>query len=416
MKLLFNLTHGLDRVGRIAAIALGFSIPISAAVDNLLLAVLLGCFIAGANYREKLSFIARNPALLVPTVLFGLLVLGALHGAAEPGEARKALFKYADLLLIPVMATFFSEPSTRRMSLYAFVSSIIVTVLLSFALYVGLSRSPLLVYDQTYAVPFKHSLTHSILVGFGTFVFVQFAVAARSRATRWTWLSLAALAMANITFLVPGRTGYLILGALALYTGFALWRWAGLIRMIALSLLVIAIAYHASDRFRDRVTRGLAEYSAQRAGAPVDAASAVGLRIEFYRNSAAIVRDHPLFGAGTGGFRSAYADRVKGSGMTATANPHNEYLLIAVQLGIAGLLAMLYMFWVQWSNAPRLESTLQCHLARGLVLTIAIGCLFNSLLFDHTEGLLFAWLTALLYAGSQSKQDTRPSALDGSPR
>jgi len=36
------------------------------------------------------------------------------------------------------------------------------------------------------------------------------------------------------------------------------------------------------------------------------------------------------------------------------------------------------------------------------VLTIAIGCLFNSLLLDHTEGLLFAWLTALLHAGLES--------------
>jgi O-antigen ligase len=39
------------------------------------------------------------------------------------------------------------------------------------------------------------------------------------------------------------------------------------------------------------------------------------------------------------------------------------------------------------------------------VLTMAIGCLFNSLLLDHTEGLLYAWLTGVLYAGLQSKRD-----------
>jgi hypothetical protein len=31
------------------------------------------------------------------------------------------------------------------------------------------------------------------------------------------------------------------------------------------------------------------------------------------------------------------------------------------------------------------------------VLTFVIGCLFNSLLIDHTEGLLFAWLSGLVF-------------------
>jgi hypothetical protein len=29
---------------------------------------------------------------------------------------------------------------------------------------------------------------------------------------------------------------------------------------------------------------------------------------------------------------------------------------------------------------------------------LVVGCLFNSLLLDHTEGLLFAWLSGLLFA------------------
>ena len=38
-------------------------------------------------------------------------------------------------------------------------------------------------------------------------------------------------------------------------------------------------------------------------------------------------------------------------------------------------------------------------LARGLLITIAVGCLLNSLLMDHVEGLFFAWATGLLFAG-----------------
>jgi uncharacterized membrane protein YccC len=38
-------------------------------------------------------------------------------------------------------------------------------------------------------------------------------------------------------------------------------------------------------------------------------------------------------------------------------------------------------------------------LARGILITITMGCLFNSLLLDHTEGLFFAWFFGLLFAG-----------------
>jgi hypothetical protein len=34
---------------------------------------------------------------------------------------------------------------------------------------------------------------------------------------------------------------------------------------------------------------------------------------------------------------------------------------------------------------------------------MAVGCLFNSWLMDHTEGLLFAWLTGVLFAGHRPR-------------
>jgi hypothetical protein len=45
-------------------------------------------------------------------------------------------------------------------------------------------------------------------------------------------------------------------------------------------------------------------------------------------------------------------------------------------------------------------------LAHGLVLTIVVGSLFNSLLIDHTESLCFAWMSGLLYAGYAPPQSS----------
>ena len=169
------------------------------------------------------------------------------------------------------------------------------------------------------------------------------------------------------------------------------------------AIVIVTISYGSSRLFHDRVNAIIYEYSASNPATPASAYSSVGLRLEFYRNSLQIIRDHPLTGVGTGGFRQAYADQVRGTGRLAASNPHNEYLLIAVQVGVAGVLLLLYLFYVQWRDAPRLASPLETHLARGLVLAIAIGCMFNSFLLDHTEGLLYAWLTGLLYGGLQSR-------------
>ena len=85
-----------------------------------------------------------------------------------------------------------------------------------------------------------------------------------------------------------------------------------------------------------------------------------------------------------------------------SANPHNEYLNIAIQLGVVGVLAMLYMFYCTWRLAPALPTSHERGLARGLVITFVIGCLFNSLLMDHAEGLFFAWATSVLFGGLNS--------------
>jgi hypothetical protein len=46
-------------------------------------------------------------------------------------------------------------------------------------------------------------------------------------------------------------------------------------------------------------------------------------------------------------------------------------------------------------------------LARGLVVTMVVGCLFKSFLLDHTESLFYAWLSGLLYTGLRPREAAR---------
>lgn len=237
-------------------------------------------------------------------------------------------------------------------------------------------------------------------MAYGAFLFASLAIRAAARAERFAWSALAILAVINVLFMVQGRTGYLVLAALICLYLYGCMKWRGLVLAVPLLAALYAAAYFGSPGFRERTDRAVSEARAWEHDTPTE--ESVGLRLEFAKTSLAIIADHPVLGVGTGGFSKAYADKVRNTASPPTRNPHNEYLLIAVQIGLIGVAAMLYLLWTQWQYALRLASAIEANLARGLVLTVAVGSLFNSLLLDHAEGLFYAWLTGLLYAGLKS--------------
>ncbi|MBI4204617.1 MAG: O-antigen ligase family protein [Betaproteobacteria bacterium] len=386
-----------DYMARWGVIGLGFTIPLTVALNNALLALMLAGWLLGGRFREKFSAF-QHPVAIAALALFGLLALGTIYGDAGAAPAALYLRKYSDLLLIPVFLSLLRDARTRRHALHAFALSLALVLALSYAIKMGLlSGIPSLRGNPDYPVVFKEHLTHNILMAFGVFLFAWLALSANSLLARLCWAVLALLALANVTIMVHGATGYLILGGLLLLLGYQRLDWRGLsVAVLGVSLLLAALLA-VPNPFQQRVSKITNELHEWRADRP--ARTSTGWRLEFYGNTLAIIADHPLLGVGTGGFPPAYAKKVEGTGRVATHNPHNEFLLITVQIGIAGLAALLWLFWRQWQLAVGLDTRLERELARGLVVTMVIGCMLNSLLLDHTEGLLYAWLTGVLYAG-----------------
>jgi O-antigen ligase len=81
-------------------------------------------------------------------------------------------------------------------------------------------------------------------------------------------------------------------------------------------------------------------------------------------------------------------------------HPHNEYLHLAVQLGPAGLVLLLALFAAAFRAAGRLPAN-EARLAEGVVLAFAVGCLFNDLIWDMTEGHIWAVVGGALFGASR---------------
>ncbi len=381
-----------------AAVALGVSIPVSVSADAALTAAVLVLSAIGGRYRDKLASAWANPVARAAALLLGLLALGLLWGVRGPGDGMRYFSRYLDLGLIAVLVPLFREAALRRAALIGFGAAMAVTLILSDALYLGLiSHIPGLMANTADRAVFRSTITQNILMAFAAFLF---ALAARTAPAPWRrglLGLLAVLAAHNALFVVSGRTGYAVLGVLLVYLAVAWGGWRGLAVGGTVLAALVATAFLTSATFHQRLAIAVEQATAWDPGRP--AATSIGLRLEFYRNTAGIIADHPVLGVGTGGFPHAYAERVAGTGAEPTQNPHNEYLMVTAQVGPFGLVLLLALFGLEWRMARRLPSAAERHLARGLMLTLAAGCLFNTLLLDHTEGLFHAWMAGVLFAG-----------------
>jgi O-antigen ligase len=394
-----------DRVARWAAVAIGASIPVSTAIDNILLGVVLLAWLAGGGYREKWAAVRASPVALAALLFFAVLAAGTLYGDRYPGDAPGFLGKYADLLAVPMLVHLFRDARHREHALLALAGGLALTLAISYLVLLGvLPQVKPLAPDPLYPLAFKFKLTHNILLAFGAFLFAHFAARATAALPRIAWTALAVIAAINVLFLVSGLTGQVMLGALAVYGS---WRWKGwrglAVGIVGAALAAVLLA-GASESFRNRLGLIVAEAAEWRAGRVRDDAS-VSTRLELAAVAAAIARDHPLAGVGTGGYPKAHAERSK----VTSRNPHSEFLLVAAQNGVLGLAALLWLFWLQARLAARLPP-LEGSLAGGLVLMMVLGCLANSMLIDHTEGLLYAWLTGVLYGGLPPRPAALPQA------
>ncbi|HTP96263.1 MAG TPA: O-antigen ligase family protein [Burkholderiales bacterium] len=401
------------RAERALVVILGASIPVSIALDNVLLGLIAALWLCGGAWRDKLRAIAASPVALAALALFGWLALGMGWSQGSPADRVEYLGKYKELAFVALLLWPFADRATRTRALIAFGGACAVTLAASYALHFGLiAPNNLLQGNAANPVAFKLQITHNILMAAAAFLFASYAAYAARPARRWACAGLALAAVYNVLFMVRGRTGYLMLFVLLLLFVTARWRWRGFAVGLVASVMLFGIAYQGSETFQRRVTQAFVELAAASPERPAAYNDSVGLRLEFYRNTAAIVAEHPLLGVGTGGFPAAYADKVRGSGRELTRNPHNEYLLIASQSGLVGLALFIALLALQWRAAARLAGGLERDLARGLVLAMALGCLTNSLLLDHTEGLYYAWLSALLFGGPAAPAAATPEGGD----
>lgn len=212
---------------------------------------------------------------------------------------------------------------------------------------------------------------------------------------------LAALALLNTLMLLDGRTGYVV--ALTMLTLAIMWAMPRRVRLVTVLIapaIILAGAYIGSAKVSKRLSEMVSESQSYASQSVSESSS--GFRLNAWRRSLQAMGEAPLLGHGVGSWTMT-VKRLEGSTARAvfgdgpTSNPHQEYLLWGVELGIGGILLLLLFFASvlrdSFDFAPPIQRATLSVLAAA-----AVACLFNSSLYDALVGDFFCITLGLLMA------------------
>jgi O-antigen ligase len=377
--------RALEQLSDWLAMAVAVSLPWSTTATGILVVAWLFAVLPtldAAAIKRELTTAAGG----LPVLLCALAGLGLLWADASWSERLGGFATFTRLLVIPLLLAQFRRSERGMRVLAGFFASVTGVLLLSWLLVLF----PSLPWRSSeFGVPVKDYILQS-----GDFLMCALVLLAiafdNARAGRRSFIAglvaLATFFLANIVLVATARTALVVAPVLAVLLGWRQFRWQGALAAAILFGIIGATAAWEAPYLRTRLATSFSELHAYETR---DASNSTSLHLEFLKESLSFVAAAPIIGHGTGTiteqFRNAAIGQT-GPGAVASANPHNQILAVAIQLGLVGA-AVLIAMWIAHFMLFR-GAGLTAWIGTVVVTNNVVSSLFNSHLFDFTQ----AWL------------------------
>jgi O-antigen ligase len=244
------------------------------------------------------------------------------------------------------------------------------------------------------ATVFHDRINQNLLVAFAAYLFAIKALDESNK--RIVMILMVALSFGTFCF-VGGRTGYLVLTVLIVFLIWTRLRKARIITSVVVLSGLFGLAYFFCDVFRQRLEDTFVEVE-----------NPATKRLGMYKCSWELYLKRPILGWGTGSFQvTANKNCILPEGRDWPRQPHNTYLYLLVQIGIPGIVLFLMLLIAMWWES-NLAPPFYSQVGKAIILTIASGCLFNSLLSSVTSGYFFAYMGAVVFSAVALKTGRDP--------
>ena len=379
-------------LSRIAALVGIFSLSLFPDVVKISLPVATALSIFSGNWSAKYHLLKQNKVIVTSVILVGIFIVGAWYSVAPWPQIASGFFKYNKVLYLVFLLPLFAERKWR----------ILAENVLMLAIFLDIAVCALAAYGITISETFypggylHYAINTSAILGFILFILINRIIDQKQQ--RYWHLSLFCIGFFSLFFMYVERTGQLVfLGLMALGL-WQRWHWRGLLAGMIVIPLTCGALFFSSPKFHDRIMIGVRDITAYVTTDGKNHRTSLGLRLAFTEYSLKAIKAHPLFGSGTGSFKFAYTE-TQGPGVNANPlqDPHNEYVIILVQLGIVGLIYFLFWLTITWLGTKKL-SLPERNLAQGLILSFVIVGFCNTALFIGLSGLFYVIFLSVYFA------------------
>lgn len=370
----------LGKVGFYLPVALCFFIPISTSLTTITFLAILALFVIDGRYKAKLEYYIVHPLTPILLMLLGLTLFSSLFSIGSSESIFERFKDMVRLSFIPIVAYYISSQRQIYYSFYVFILAMILTLVLGFAkVYLELPIGE----KYTEGAVFKSHIESSFFMSIAAF-YVLFLAFNHKRYRIWLAI-LAALMIHYVFFMSMGRIGYLALFFIGAYVAHHYLGKKGLLLAAIAILIAAASVYQFSDVFQVRINLLVQDWDYYQQNRLLE--SSLGSRIQFYLTSLTLISQKPILGWGSGAFGQAYQNLSQGAYLF-TDNPHNQFLLIGVELGLIGLILLVALFIRQWQLTHQTHESWRV-IARGTLLLFVMGCMINSWLIDFSMSYFF---------------------------
>jgi O-antigen ligase len=405
-----------ERLARIAdwlVVGVAVSMPWSTSATGILVALWLIAVLPTLDLADLRRTVA-HPVGGLPLALVAFAFIGMLWSEAPWFDRLSGLQSFVKLLVIPLLLVQFQRSDHGTRVAAGFLVSCTLLLAVSWLHW----RFPFLPRGNREilpGVPVKDYIVQSGEFLLCAFALTHLALSAWSRQRRLfavALLGLALLFVANLVFVISSRTSLVVFPIMLAVLAAQRLSLKGSVTLL-LAAAVLAVAAWASSPFlRYRALLAIEEVTRYQ---KESAETSSGYRLEFWKKSIEFAAQAPIIGNGTGSTQSLFRRAATGTGITAayTDNPHNQTLIIAVQLGLIGV-ALLYAMWLAHALLFR-GPDWPYWIGLGVVAQTVVSALFNSQLFYFTPGWIYVFGVGVLGGMVVAREAARPSLQGAGP-
>lgn len=379
-------------IASMATASAGLSVVIISLSKFLLVITALVVLLRGKPVTdEDASWQSMWTPRLVLAIVF-IFALSLLWTSAPMAQALGAMGKYGKFLVIPALLVLIRTHQEAAYALVVFLGAQVFLLISSWFLYfhVPVVWATSNMASDRYAV-FSSYLDQGIMSATVAAIFWHLKTLAPNRPLFYGAIVISLLALTSAFAVFLGRTGYVVGGLMV--TLAILWGLPKRYRLAAVLVppLILILAIFSSDKVAQRLSFTKTEISAYSSG--IGAATSTDNRLDFWRGSVEAIHAKPLMGFGVGSWTTEYnrIERLRHpthKNLGIGGNPHQEFLLWGVQLGVGGVLLLLGFMGSALLDFLKMDAPI-ARAGQSVLAALVVSCLFNSSLFDAYIGDFF---------------------------